>query len=245
MAADTSDRHVDLTGVIDMIVVVTFVGTMTFGVGAAIAGTLIGALGAAIGDRWGHDANLIGGAIGTAIIAGALPGLAIGPRRNIWIALACFLGAALLAYLVADHLPPGREWRMLRWSVSAAAIGIALGGLTDPIRFADDSNSDADDRPFFVLFARGAVHLVRAVSSGRGGAVLAGVISGGVGGLVVGFVLAEAGQEYVVDAAGGYLRVPLTGAGLGALTSGVNGWWTWSRALELSTRTMLDEQPAV
>jgi hypothetical protein len=240
MESRTQIRHMDLSGVTGLVLAVAFTNTFTFGLGAAIGGTLAGGLCAAICGRWGVTAELIGGAIATALIAVVGPWLWLGPTRRPWVAVLLFVSTAVAAYLVADQLPADREWRLLKWAVTATPFGVFVAAMSDPLRWLRQEGSEFELPWVLALLMDGIEVVVRMIAAGHVGSTVAGAGGGGLGGLIVGFVFKEASEGVVNQFVPNGWTIVWAIVAIGAVAGGINGWWTWSKALAF----MAEDEPS-
>jgi hypothetical protein len=241
LPSESHVRNIDLSGLIDHVLAVTLTATSAGGFAAAVAGALMGSLGVALCDRWGHTAGLVGGAAGTALFAAALPSLITGPSRNVWPALAWFVVTGIVAFFVAQELPRGEDWKLLRWALTATGFGLVIFGLSDPIRWLR-TQSPEDEGPWIMMrVAQWSAAGVRSISTGRTGTALAGGVGGFLGSLAVGALLSEAGEHQLEKEFGHTWPVVVASGLLGAAAGTANGWWTWSRGITFVTNSEPDD----
>jgi hypothetical protein len=240
--ADANEPPV-FKSVIEEVCAGSMTGALLGGVAVLILAGILGRVGEKLSESAGFSGTL-GGCIVIWTLYLLLPLLLMLKRRN-WLLIAVFslVGAA---YLWGLHLRIDRKdiGIFYPWILSALPFGICLGTFFEPIRLARGGNADEyKDKPrVFVsssliylgkhnqltMIATVLADIVSALNRQRPGAVLAGALGGGLVAGLFGALVAWRGDATVADLFGSSWNIAYMAAGLGILSGGFAGFFSWS-----------------
>jgi hypothetical protein len=253
--ADANDPPV-FKSVIEEVSAGSMTGALLGGMSVLLLAGILGRVGEKLSESGGFSGPL-GGSVVIWTLYLFLPLLLILKRRH-WLLVVVFslIGAA---YLWGLHTRVDRKdiGIFYPWILSALPFGICLGTFFEPIRLARGGNADEyKDKPrVFVsssliyfgkhnqltMIATVLADIVSALNRQRLGAVLAGALGGGLVAGLFGALVAWRGDATVAELFGSSWNIAYVTAGMGILSGGFAGFFSWS-IREKQQKTLRDLQ---